>query len=147
MIKMNGKKFEVFVSLGVLIISFVLISGCVNDDNTDSAQIIKDITTAETYDLIKNNTDNPNFIIIDVRSSESFADGYIENAINLYYESETFNEDINEFDRNHTYLIYCQIGYLSRLALDDMDELGFMEAYNMLGGTDQWGADGYPLVT
>jgi len=36
-----------------------------------------------------------NFVIIDVRTPEEYANGHIENAINLDYYSKTFKDDLN----------------------------------------------------
>jgi len=81
-----------------------------------------------------------------VRTPEEFADGHIENAINLDYYSETFGDELNKLDKNKTYLVYCRSGRRSRNALDIMEELNFREAYNMSGGIIEWKAEGLPTT-
>jgi len=72
--------------------------------------------------------------------------GSLQNAINLDYYSETFRNELNQLDKNKTYLIYCRSGSRSGRALDIMTELNFREVYNMLGGIIDWKADGLPTI-
>jgi len=149
--KMNTKKLGMLALLGVLIVSFVLISGCIHhEDNTTKpetqTQIIEDITAKEAYALIQNDAENQTFIIIDIRTPEEYTNGHIENAINLDYYSKTFRDELNKLDKNKTYLIYCRSGHRSGMALGIMNELGFREVYNMLGGITQWKAEGFPTT-
>ena len=110
-------------------------------------QIIKDITPQEAFALIQNNQDNPDFVIIDVRTPEEFAEGYIENAINLDFYSKTFRDELNKLDKNKTYLIYCRSGSRSGNTLAIMEELNFREVYNILGGFKRWQAEGLEWET
>ena len=95
--------------------------------------------------MMGKNKDNQSFIIIDARTPQEFANEYIENAVNIDYYSEEFQNELNELDKEKTYLIYCLSGNRSGRALAIMKELGFREVYNMLGGIIQWKAEGYPL--
>lgn len=108
--------------------------------------IIKDITPLEAFILTQENRDNPDFVIIDMRTPKEFADGHIENAINLDYYSETFQDELDKLVKTKTYLIYCRSGGRSGSALDIMAELDFGEAYNMTGGLNAWKAEGFPTV-
>ena len=110
------------------------------------AQIIEDISPRDALTLIQENRNNPDFAIIDVRTPEEFAESHIENAINIDFYSETFRDDINRLDKNKTYLIYCRSGRRSASALGIMAELGFKEAYNLLGGIIDWKAAGLPFT-
>lgn len=135
--------------LGVLIGSSALIGGCASSTGehlVTAGQVIEDITTDETYALIQDNSDNEEFAIIDVRTPEEYADGYIAGAVNLDYYSETFRDELDRLDKNKTYLVYCRTGRRSAGARDMMAELGFMKVYNMTGGTVQWAKEGLPMV-
>jgi len=96
--------------------------------------------------LIQNNRDNPDFIIIDVRTPQEFAQEHIEGAINLDYYSADFREQLNELDKNKTYLVYCRTGRRSKAAVDLMKELGFGQIYNISDGIIDWKAEGLPTV-
>ena len=133
----------------LLVIGVVLTGGCRgNEIETPETptQIIENITPQEAFTLIQNSQSNPDFVIIDVRTAEEFTDGYIETAVNLDYYAETFRDELNQLDKNKTYLIYCRSGNRSGKALDIMKQLNFREVYNMSGGIIQWKAEGLPTV-
>ena len=151
MVKMNPKNLMISVFLGALIIGVLLTSGCIQTKtNTAKSetqiQIIENITPEEAYILIQENKDNPNFVILDVRTPEEFLGEYIENAVNLDYYSDTFRNDLDKLDKNKTYLIYCRSGRRSENALNIMKELDFREVYNMLGGIIKWKSEGLPTT-
>jgi len=126
-----------------------LTGGCVSTETVppnQETQIIENITPPEAFALIQDNHNNPDFVILDVRTPEEFADGHIENAINLDYYSETFQDELDKLDKKKTYLIYCRSGKRSSNALNIAGELEFREAYNMLGGIIEWKAEGLPFT-
>jgi rhodanese-related sulfurtransferase len=135
----------------LLVIGIMVTGGCVDSKTTTPnqtlTQIIENVTPPEAFTLIQDNENNPEFVILDVRTPEEFADGYIENAINLDYYSETFRDELNKLDKNKKYLIYCRSGNRSGKALAIMAELNFREVYNMLGGIVEWEAEGLPMTT
>lgn len=151
MVKMNLKKLMILVFLGALI-SGVALTGVYIKTKTNTAksetqtQIIENITPEETYILIQGNKDNPNFVILDVRTPEEFLGEHIENAVNLDYYSDTFRNDLDKLDKNKTYLIYCRSGSRSENALNIMKELDFREVYNMSGGIIKWNSEGLPTT-
>jgi rhodanese-related sulfurtransferase len=131
----------------ILVVAALILSvGCPKTPPEAPTQIIKDITTQEASTLIQNNQDNPDFVILDVRTHDEFAGGHIANALNLDYQSDTFRDELNKLDKNKTYLVYCGSGGRSAGAIAVMKELGFKEAYNMLGGISQWKTEGLPTT-
>jgi len=108
--------------------------------------IIENISAKDAYELVQENQGNPNFVILDVRTQGEFESGHIENAINLNYYSENFDDELGKLDKNKIYVIYCQSGGRSGNALKKMEELGFMEVYNIIGGILSWEANGFPVV-
>ncbi|MFQ6085543.1 MAG: rhodanese-like domain-containing protein [Candidatus Bathyarchaeia archaeon] len=139
-------------TLLLIMVALVVVAGglvgylVIVSPGTQQLQIIERVTLEEAYALIQNNAANQNFVIIDVRTPEEYASGHIENAINLDYYSKTFRDELNELDKNKTYLIYCRTGHRSGAALDIMRELGFREVYDMLEGIVRWEAEGLPLT-
>jgi rhodanese-related sulfurtransferase len=119
--------------------------------STQLTQIIEDITPEKAYSLIQSYhrgcpCRRKNLVIIDVRTPEEYAKGYIENAVNLNYYSETFEEELGKLNKSKTYIIYCRSGRRSKMALDTMRELDFVKVYNVLGGIIEWEAKGLPVV-
>ncbi len=149
MTKMSLKSLMALVLSIPLVIGVVLTGGCVTDETATPetpTRIIENITPQEASTLIQDNQDNPDFIIIDVRTPEEFAEEYIENAVNTDFYSETFRDELNNLDKNKSYLIYCRSGGRSGNALDIMAELNFREVYNISGGIIAWKAAGLPTT-
>lgn len=147
MMRIGTPKQIVLVLLGLLIVPLALTSGCLGQKDVGlEAQIIEDVTLEEAYALIVDNLGNQDFVILDVRTAEEYAGGRIEKAVNLDYYSETFANELDNLDKDKIYLIYCRSGNRSGKALDIMEELGFAEVYNMLGGMIRWEAVGLPTV-
>jgi len=136
------------VLLWVLLVAGAVLTGaCASNETVETpTQIIEDIAPQKAFALIQENRNNPDFIILDVRTPEEFAEGHIEKAINIDFYFETFRDELEKLDRNKTYLIYCRSGARSGNALDIMDELNFREVYNILGGIRDWEAEGLPTV-
>ena len=135
---MKARSFLI-LALSVVMIFSLSVAAC-------TKQVIADITPQVASKLIAENRDDPDFIIIDVRTPEEFAAGHIENAINIDFRSEGFEDSINELDKNKTYLVYCRTANRSRSAVNIMEELDFNEIYHMLGGIVQWEAEGLPIA-
>lgn len=95
-------------------------------------------------DLIQNdwitncNKDN-DAVILDVRTSEEFEEGFIENAINIdIYKGQGFIYELENLDKNKNYYVYCKAGGRSAQACSIMKEMGFQNAFNLIGGMLNW---------
>jgi len=64
------------------------------------------VIPSEAINLIQENQDNPDFVIIDAQSPEIFAEKHIDNAINMYFGSETIDNELDKLDKNKKYLVY-----------------------------------------
>lgn len=93
-----------------------------------------DITATQSLSLLALRAEDPDFVIIDVRTASEYANRHIINALNLDFYSPSFASDLEALDKNKVYLIYCASGNRSGQAHDTMLGLGFHEVYNMLGG-------------
>jgi len=109
-------------------------------------RLIGDITVGQTNDLMEDNAANANFVVLDVRTSGEYESGYLQDAVNIDYKSESFRDEVGKLDKSKKYLVYCLAGVRSSGAVSIMNELGFTEVYNMLGGIRQWLFEGYPIV-
>jgi len=127
-------------------ISIIEDAGSANTSITDNISIIEDVSLEEAYALIVDNLSNPDFVIIDIRTPEEYAGGHIEDAINMDFYAEDFDEKLDELDRDKTYLIYCQSGNRSGKARDLMEAMGFQEVYNLIGGIARWERTNLPTV-
>ena len=97
-----------------LLFIFPFLCGCEgsnkNPTSPHNEPVYKDVTIQEAYELIMDNKGNGNFIILDVRTPQEYASGHLEDAINIDYNSPTFQESLTTFDKDKTYLLYCRTG-------------------------------------
>lgn len=81
--------------------------------------------------------------IIDVRTSQEYADGHIPGAVNLPLDSLGFRLD--ELPSGQL-LAVCSMGGRSRQGAERLARLG-RSALSLRGGTKAWAAAGLPIVT
>ncbi len=80
-----------------------------------------------------------NSVILDVRTKEECASGIIENAIMIdFLQPALFMQEIERLDKSKNYYVYCRSGNRSGKACEFMDNLGFNEPYNLIGGMNEW---------
>ncbi len=131
------------VLLAIMAVSAIaLLSGC----SSQQSQVFKTISPDEAYRLIQENANNPDFVIIDIRTPQEYKAGHIPNAINIDYYSPTFKEKLDKLDKSKTYLIYCRTGHRTGNTMPVMKELGFQKVYEIRGGITAWASKGYPVV-
>jgi len=117
---------------------------------------VKAITAEEAYALMQS---NPDYVIIDTRTPEAFANEHIEGAINIDYQSENFRDELNQLDKsNATFAYYKPYGRASQCCgtNDTLEEaldffqtfkgLEFKEAYFIDDGILGWKIKGFPTT-
>ena len=107
---------------------------------------IANVSPVQANDLIQANQGITRFVILDVRTPVEYAEGHLQNAINLDFNSPSFKSEAGHLDKNFIYLVYCRTGARSAAASKILAELGFSHIYNMTGGMIAWQAAGLPVV-
>ena len=80
-----------------------------------------------------------NAVILDVRTQAEVDEGYIPNAKNIdIYKGQGFIYELEELDKSKNYYVYCRSGARSGQACSIMNQLGFANAYNLVGGILNW---------
>lgn len=80
-----------------------------------------------------------NAVILDVRTEDEFNEGFIANAINIdIHRGQDFVNEIENLDKSKNYYVYCRSGMRSAKACEIMNQLGFENAYNLIGGITEW---------
>jgi rhodanese-related sulfurtransferase len=90
---------------------------------------------------------DPAVVILDVRTPAEFASGHIAGAVNVDFESGSFDQDIQKLENSKTYAVYCRSGNRSGQATSIMAKNGFSSVFNLDGGVIDWTASGQVLVT
>lgn len=106
----------------------------------------KVITPQEAKELIDR---EKNLVILDTRSEVEYTyEGKLENSILLdFLKPRIFKKEIQKYDKNKTYLVYCAVGRVSEPACELMVELGFKNVYEMAGGLKAWQKDSNLVTT
>ena len=84
--------------------------------------------------------ENPDAVVLDVRTPAEFAQGNIEGAVNIDVKNPNFSGQIKGLDKDKTYLVYCRSGRRSVTACNVMQNEGFKNLYNLQGGFVAWQA-------
>jgi rhodanese-related sulfurtransferase len=80
-----------------------------------------------------------NAMILDVRTPEECREGIIPNALQIdIYQGQGFVYKVEELDKSKNYYVYCKAGGRSAQACNIMNQLGFENTYNLIGGMMQW---------
>jgi rhodanese-related sulfurtransferase len=80
-----------------------------------------------------------NAVILEVRTEDEVANGKIPGAINIdIYKGQGFIYKIDELDKTKNYYVYCAAGVRSANACGVMQQMGFENTYNLVGGFSNW---------
>ena len=95
-----------------------------------------DLTQEEWASELEN--DN-NAVVLDVRTLAEVGQGIIPNAIHIdIYKGQGFIYELEKLDKTKNYYVYCRSGNRSRQACRIMNQMGFENAYNLMGGIIDW---------
>jgi len=120
-----------------LIASVLFLAGC-----SSSASGVTNMNVSEFSQKIT----ETGVVTLDVRTPGEFAEGHIEGAQLIDFQSGNFENEISSLDKNATYAVYCRSGNRSGQAVKVMHDAGFHNVYNLNGGVIDWANAGLPLV-
>lgn len=119
-----------------LIAAALLLAGCSSSSSANNLSV----------DEFSAKAAEPGVVTLDVRTPGEFAEGHIEGARLIDFQSGNFENEIAALDKNATYAVYCRSGNRSGQAVKVMQEAGFSNVFNMNGGVIDWSNAGLPLV-
>lgn len=92
------------------------------------------ISQDEAMKMMEEQTD---YLIVDVRRSDEFAEGHIAGAINV--PNEDIDDEMPELlpDKDQLLLIYCRSGNRSKEASQKLADIGYTNVYEF-GGINTW---------
>lgn len=93
----------------------------------------------------KQETDDSNFVILDVRTTEEYKAGYIDGAIHADRNAVEFIASKAVPDPKTTIYLYCTVGARAASATMALLDLGYERVYNISGGIHAWASAGYPV--
>ena len=114
------------------VLSLMLLSSCGNAGSSSLGY--RQISMNEAVKMMK---DEKNYIILDARRPDEFAEGHIPGAINVPNE-KIGTEEIPELpDKSQLILVYCRSGRRSKEASEKLVKLGYTNIVEF-GGILDW---------
>ncbi len=86
-----------------------------------------------------------NLTLLDVRTPGEYTEGHLKGAVNIDWESGSFESAVAGFDKTKNYFVYCRSGHRSGLAVTWMREHGFKNVFELNGGFTSWKSEEMPI--
>ena len=119
----------------IILVSIIMIMGLTGCEKKDMSYT--QISMEEAIDMMAT---EENYIILDVRTTEEFAEKHIPNAINIPNETIGSEELAELPDKNQLILVYCRSGNRSKQASEKLAALGYTNIYEF-GGINDWAGE------
>ena len=126
-----------------LMILLVLVLGVIAAACSSRAGTIETVEPAAAAEVI---AENPDAIVLDIRTPEEYADGIIEGAVNIDFYAPDFAAKIEALDRDAEYVVYCRSDNRSGEAMGLFADLEFEQVSEIDGGIVNWYSEGLPVV-
>ena len=121
----------------MLLISLSLFGMTACDGENEKVPNYEQITAEQAKSIMDTEKD---YVIIDARTEDEFAEGHIENAI-LIPEYEISTRAEKELpDKEQLILVYCRSGRRSKIASEELVKLGYTNVKEF-GGIIDWPYD------
>ena len=117
--------------------SLLLVYSCQIFESTEIS-VISDAQFIEIQDI--------DYILVDVRTTEEYELGHIQDALNFDYYSESFQNDILTLDKSSSIVLYCRTQNRSTKTANYLKENGYKEIAVLEGGITSWVKNGNDLV-
>ena len=116
----------------IILVSVIMIMGLTGCEKKDMGY-----TQISMQEAVAMMATEENYIILDVRTTEEFAEKHIPNAINIPNETIGSEELAELPDKNQLILVYCRSGNRSKQASEKLAALGYTNIYEF-GGINNW---------
>ncbi len=93
--------------------------------------------------------DNPDLILIDVRTAGEVEENGAIDALNVLFiplEEFVTNQDMWPEDLDAPIVVYCGSGHRSTIAMSILWSYGYSDVRSLNGGFSGWAGDGYPTI-
>lgn len=124
-------KFSRFLGL----IALLIISACQGQSQGKYQNVSPEIFAQK----IKS---TPQAQIIDVRTPQEYNNQHIDQAQNINWNGDDFEQKAAKLNKQEPVFVYCMVGGRSKKASDKLLEMGFAQVYDLEGGMMKWNAAG-----
>ena len=126
------KRIKGLIVLMMISLSLFGLCGCGN--TPQNTPTYTQISAAEAKEMMKTEKD---YVIIDARTEEEFAEGHIEGAILIPEYEILAKAEAYIPDKDTLVLVYCRSGRRSKIASENLIKLGYTNVYEF-GGIIDW---------
>ena len=105
-----------------------------NADKATNKAVYEQITAKEAKRLMDTES---NYIILDTRTEEEFAEGHIKNAVLIPHDEILDRAEKELTDKEQLILVYCRSGNRSKKAYQNLAELAYTNVKEF-GGIKDW---------
>lgn len=125
--------------------NYLMVLGCLFSCSALHAETIK--MSQQQLISILNAPAAADYVVLDVRTPEEFAQGHIEGAINLSHDLVADNLAQLMPYKDKTLIVHCRSGKRAALAEAILIENGFTKLKHLDGDMKAWQKSGLPLVS
>ena len=105
-----------------VLVALILITACEDGQKNSQEAVYVNITAQQAKEIM--NTEQ-GYIILDTRTQEEYEEGHIPGAILIPHDQIKTTAERILTDKNQLILVYCRSGRRSKLAAEDLVELGY----------------------
>jgi rhodanese-related sulfurtransferase len=95
-------------------------------------------------DLVAELSASNDIMLVDVRTADEYAEGFIEGAVNIPLHELTQQLSLLP-DLDQNIVVYCGSGHRSALAMTALNLLGYHNTRSLIGGFGMWTSSGNPM--
>jgi rhodanese-related sulfurtransferase len=138
-VKGGDEAMKRILILAMTLMMTMILAGCAGASKTDSMEssgrngAYHKISQAEAKKMM---TENPDVIILDVRTADEYAEKHIPHA-RLVPNEEIGDTMLEGLNKDDVILVYCRSGRRSKAASDKLVKMGYTAIYDF-GGITTW---------
>ena len=104
----------------------MMLCSCGTEEKETEKAVSQNINCTQKEDLM-----NEGAVLIDVRSASEYAEGHLDNSINLTVDTIGINIEKMVSDKNTKIIVYCRSGNRSATAANTLINLGYKNVYDL----------------
>ena len=104
----------------------MMLCSCGTEEKKTEKVVSQNINCTQKEDLM-----NEGAVLIDVRSASEYAEGHLDNSINLTVDTIGVNIEKMVSDKNTKIIVYCRSGNRSATAANTLINLGYKNVYDL----------------
>jgi len=103
-----------------------MLCSCGTEEKETEKVVSQNINCTQKEELM-----NEGAVLIDVRSASEYAEGHLDNSINLTVDTIGVNIEKLVSDKNTKIIVYCRSGNRSATAANTLINLGYKNVYDL----------------